>query len=195
MHYLKKKTFKRRFLSKEKLFVYLITTILITFMMYLSWAIKISRSTILFSSFPQLTWILTISALGGLPFAWRACCRRPIGETPKYIFQTYFSGFSLFLLLSLNAFEVYVYLFPDKIISYVTDYDVTFPGPPRGRSGRCKAGLLIKDLHTSRWIELCSSKEALKISDKRKQGMDGMWITTKVNELGTYIVKYEFTYK
>jgi hypothetical protein len=98
------------------------------------------------------------------------------------------------LTLSLNAFDAYVYLFPDKTISYTSDYDVSIPGPYRGRY-RCEAGVWLKDISTSRWIELCSSKEELKIGNKRQQGMDAVWVTARVNRVGSYIVDYQFIFK
>lgn len=101
-------------------------------------------------------------------------------------------GFCLGFILSLNCYDVCVYLFPDKVISYESEYDVVFPGPSIGKYGHCEAGLWLKDQNTSRWIQLCTNKEFLR--SHHKQGMTGVWVTARVNKIGSYIVKYEFIY-
>ena len=100
--------------------------------------------------------------------------------------------FCLGCVLSLYCYDVYVYLFPDKIIGYESEYEVVFPGPSRGKYGHCEAGIWLKDQNTTRWIQLCTNKEFLR--NHRKQGMTGVWVTARVNKIGTYIVKYEFIY-
>ncbi|HAH0308651.1 TPA: hypothetical protein ACIYV6_005231, partial [Escherichia coli] len=58
--------------------------------------------------------------------------------------------------------------------------------------GHCEAGLWLKVQNTSRWIQLCTNKEFLR--SHHKQGMAGVWVTARVNKIGSYIVKYEFIY-
>ena len=113
-------------------------------------------------------------------------------QTLKYFANTFLCGFSLGLVLSLNCYDIYVYLFPDKIIGYESEYEVVFPGPSRGKHGHCEAGLWLKDQNTNRWIQLCTNKEYL--HSHRKQGMTGVWVTARVNNIGSYIVNYEFIY-
>lgn len=95
-------------------------------------------------------------------------------------------------VLILNIFDVYVYLFPDEVITYTSEYEIVFPGPSRGKSGRCEAGLWVKDRHTNQWKQLCINQKIL--LTKRKQGMTKVMITARINQLGTYIVDYQFIY-
>ena len=46
---------------------------------------------------------------------------------------------------------------PGDIVHYESEYEIVYPGPSFSRSGRCEAGLLIKDLYTQRWIQLCTN--------------------------------------
>jgi len=193
--YFRKKRLMDRVFSKQNFFVVVIFGLLAAFVFYLGWGAGVSRRVVFFQTFPAFTWTISFSLIGGLFCAWRVFYRRPVGKTVKHMFEMFFCGFSLVFVLTMNIFDVYVYLFPKEVTRYITDYDVSFPGPSRGKSGRCEAGLWIKDLHTSRWIQLCSSKAELAVGEDHKQGMDGILVTTKINSIGTYIVNYEFTYK
>lgn len=67
----------------------------------------------------------------------------------------FLGGFVLGFLSIVNIFDVYVYLFPDDVINYTSDYEIVFPGPSKGKSSRCEAGLWIKDVHTGQFKQLC----------------------------------------
>lgn len=69
-----------------------------------------------------------------------------------------------------NIFDVYVYLFPDEVISYTSDYKIVFPGPSTGKSSRCEAGIWVKDVHTGQFKQLCTNREML----FKKEGKEWM---------------------
>ncbi|MFZ4833179.1 hypothetical protein [Rouxiella sp. Mn2063] len=193
--YFRKKRLMERIFTKNNGFVVVCFAFLAAYIAYLGWSSSISHRVVFFRSFPAFAWTLTVSLIGGLFFAWRGFYYRPVGKTAKHIFEMFFGGCALLFVLTMNMFDVYVYLFPKEVTSYVTDYDISFPGPSRGKNGRCEAGLWIKERHTSRWIQLCSSKAELAVGEHHKQGMDGVLVTAKINSIGTYIINYEFTYK
>ncbi|WP_036626174.1 hypothetical protein [Pantoea sp. AS-PWVM4] len=159
---------------------------------YTLWASSLSHNTILQKSVPEWITYISIGLFIGGVFFLHALYKRTFNKTLKYLFNAFIGGFCLGFALSLNCYDVYVYLFPDKVIGYESEYEVVFPGPSRGKHGHCEAGIWLKDQNTSRWIQLCTSKEYL--HSHRKQGMTGVWVTARVNNIGTYIVKYEFIY-
>lgn len=172
-------------------------TFFILFVFYISWASRISNNTILIKSDSEVK--LSLIVIGIMATAATISAAR-LASAPRtrndciFISSMFIAGGLVGLTLSLNAFDAYVYLFPDNTISYTSDYDVSIPGPYRGRY-RCEAGVWLKDIQTSRWIELCTSKEELKIGNKRQQGMDALWVTARVNHVGSYIVDYQFIFK
>lgn len=160
---------------------------------YMFWASSISHNTVLKKSVPEWkTYILSGLFMGVVILA-LACCRGTFNKNVKSLFNAFSGGFILGFVLSLNCYDVYVYLFPDKVIGYESEYEVVFPGPSRGKYGHCEAGLWLKDPNTSRWKQLCINKEYL--HSHRKQGMTGVWVTARVNNIGSYIVRYEFIYR
>lgn len=167
-------------------------TILGAWIWYMSWTTSISNYTILQESVPELTTYISVGVVIGALLVIRAFVVHAFNQTLKYFANTFLCGFSLGLVLSLNCYDIYVYLFPDKIIGYESEYEVVFPGPSRGKYGHCEAGLWLKDQNTNRWIQLCTNKEYL--HSHRKQGMTGVWVTARVNNIGSYIVCYEFIY-
>ncbi|SCM51478.1 hypothetical protein [Hafnia alvei] len=190
------KTNKNRHIKKDYEIIILIT-FFILFIFYISWASRISNNTILIKSDSEAK--LSLIVIGIMATAATIGAAR-LTSAPRtrndciFISSMFIAGGLVGLTLSLNAFDAYVYLFPDKTIYYISEYDVSIPGPYRGRY-RCEAGLRLKDIHTSRWIELCTSKEELKIGNKRQQGMDAVWVTARVNHVGSYIVDYQFIFK
>lgn len=177
---------------KRLLITAVIFSILGAWIWYMSWVSSISNNTILQKSVPEWKTYIYFGVLIGTLFVIRTFFVHAFNQTLKYFANVFFSGFFLGFLLSLNCYDIYVYLFPDKIISYESEYEVVFPGPSRGKHGHCEAGLWLKDQNTNRWIQLCTNKEYL--HSHRKQGMTGVWVTARVNKIGTYIVKYEFIY-
>ncbi|ADU72601.1 hypothetical protein [Pantoea sp. At-9b] len=159
---------------------------------YMLWASSISKNTILQKSVHE--WIVYISfgVFVGCVSLVYAFYQRTFNKTLKYLLNAFLGGLFFGFMLILNCYDVYVYLFPDKIIGYKSEYEVVFPGPSRGKHGHCEAGIWLKDQNTSRWIQLCTNKDYL--YSHRKQGMTGVWVTVRVNKIGTYIVKYEFIY-
>ncbi|KKI43539.1 hypothetical protein XK97_16130 [Obesumbacterium proteus] len=169
----------------------------ILFIFYISWASRISNNTILIKSGAEVK--LSFIAIGMMATTAGISAVR-LAAVPRnrndciFILSMFIAGGLIGLTLSLNALDAYVYLFPDKTIYYASEYDVSIPGPYRGRY-RCEAGVRLKDIHTSRWIELCTSKEELEIGNKRQQEMDAVWVTARVNRVGSYIVNYQFIFK
>ncbi|MEQ6967058.1 hypothetical protein [Pectobacterium polaris] len=180
-------------LSKGFLVTLLVLSIMLSIFWYMLWASQLSRRTILIESLPDFTIYLTFGIVLGLIFAGRALYSRSVKKKLKHMLEMFLYGFVLGFLSIVNIFDVYVYLFPDDVINYTSDYEIVFPGPSTGKSSRCEAGLWIRDVHTGQLKQLCTNREAL--FKKRRQGMDALWITARVNELGTYIVDYRFTYK
>lgn len=179
--------------SKNFVVLAAVMTILGLIMWYMLWASALSQSSVLIKTIPEYSLYLAFAAILGLIAAgWSAySAQRPIAIKP--LLNTFASGCCLGFIAILNSFSVYVYLFPEKVISYVSEYEVVFPGPARGKYGHCEAGLWIKDVNTAQWIKLCTNKNAL--YNHRKQGMDAVWVTARINKLGSYILNYEFIYK
>ncbi|WP_113632996.1 hypothetical protein DUT67_18215 [Pectobacterium peruviense] len=180
-------------LSKDFLVTLLALSIMLLIFWYMLWASNLSRSTILIKTLPDFALYLTFGIVLGLIFAVRALYSQSIKKKLKHMLEMFMGGFVLGFLLIVNIFDVYIYLFPDDVINYTSDYEIVFPGPSKGKSSRCEAGLWIKDVHTGQFKQLCTNRETL--FKKRRQGMDELWITARVNKLGTYIVDYRFTYK
>lgn len=100
-----------------------------------------------------------------------------------------FAGTAFFIgVLSLQLPSALVRYLPHHRIQYLTDYDISFPGPSRGKSGRCEMGLWIKDRHLNRWIQFCSSR-AWRTANCEK-GMDSVEVVEEVNRYGVRIVNY-----
>lgn len=180
-------------LSKDFFVIALALSIMLPIFWYMLWASHLSRRTILIEALPELTIYLTFGGILGFIFAVRAFYAQSAKKKIKHIFEMFSCGFVLGLLSIMNSFDVYVYLFPDDEIRYTSDYKIVFPGPSTGKSSRCEAGIWVKDVHTGQFKQLCTNREML--FKKRRQGMDELWITARINKLGTYIVDYRFTYK
>ncbi|MEQ9745790.1 hypothetical protein ABRQ05_15970 [Pectobacterium actinidiae] len=180
-------------LSKDFLVILLVLSIMLPIFWYMLWASNLSRRTILIETLPDFTIYLTFGIVLGLIFAVRALYSRSAKKKLKHMIEMFLGGFVLGFLSIVNIFDVYVYLFPDDEIRYTSDYKIVFPGPPKGKTSRCEAGLWIRDAHTDQLKQLCTNRETL--FKKRRQGMDELWITARINKLGTYIVDYRFTYK
>ncbi|VYT94962.1 hypothetical protein [Metakosakonia massiliensis] len=157
---------------------------------YLLWASHIGMRMVLMKSIPDWLTSITVGCIFGLIPAGRVAWFRPVGKTSGYIFQVFFGGFCLGLVLSLNIYDVWSYLSPGKIVHYDSEYEITFPGPAVARFSHCEAGLWIKDAPTRNWIQLCTNKKAL--ASGRKPGMNAVRVTARTNHLGSYIVDYQF---
>ncbi|ASN87014.1 hypothetical protein WBW39_07210 [Pectobacterium versatile] len=192
MHRLYKKAITY-LLSKDFLVTLLVLSIMLAIFWYMLWASQLSRRTILIEALPDFTIYLTFGIVSGIIFAGRAFYSRSVKKKLKHTLEMFLGGFVLGFLSIVNSFDVYVYLFPDDVINYTSDYEIVFPGPPKGKTSRCEAGLWIRDVHTGQLKQLCTSRETL--FKKRRQGMNELWVTARINKLGTYIVDYRFTYK
>ncbi|OON38491.1 hypothetical protein BTJ39_18755 [Izhakiella australiensis] len=93
---------------------------------------------------------------------------------------------SIFFLPLPDALVRYL---PGERVSYQTEFDYTFPGPSRGKSGRCEMGLKIKDKSLKRWIVVCSSRAWLDAHFQR--GMDRINVVEKVNRYGVQLESYQ----
>ncbi|WP_455926725.1 hypothetical protein [Pseudomonas capeferrum] len=161
--------------------------------LYMLWAVRIGTRTVLMPSVPEWTTYTLVGCLIGLIFAGRAIYYRPAGRSLKRVADSFVGGFCLGLGLSLNIYNVCTYLLPGELVHYESAYELNIPGRSFGRAGRCEAGLGFKDLKTERWIELCTTKSEL--DDRRKKGMNAVWVTAHSNKIGSYILGYEFIYK
>lgn len=102
----------------------------------MSWTTSISNYTILQKSVPEWTTYISVGVAIGALLVIRAFFVHAFNQTLKYFANTFLCGFCLGFVLSLNGYDIYVYLFPDKIIGYESEYEVVFPGPSRGKHGR-----------------------------------------------------------
>ena len=183
-------------------FVYTIIILGIAFLVfwYMAWTSALSRRTLLINSLPELTIYLASAGVVGFCFALWAFRKRPQSnplKLLKFIGERFIFGAFIGFFVPLNSFDVYVYLFPAKKVTYIAEYRLSFPGPQYGKSKRqrCEAGIWVKDPYTSRWIHLCSSKGEVHFGGARQRGMDDLKVTARVNALGTYIESYSFTWK
>ncbi|TDS96097.1 hypothetical protein EDF78_103567 [Rahnella sp. BIGb0236] len=170
--------------------------ILIGFLIYIFILIFSSRfrfTVFLFEWVPVLSTALSVAAGCSIVAAviMFATTRRR-----RKIFQEIIKPISFFFIFiglpALTYYDYYVWFLSDNTVRYVTEYDVTFPGPSRGKSGHCEAGLLIKDKTLNRWITLCSSKAQLQ--KEHKQGMDGIYVVENVSRYGIRLIDTEFTW-
>lgn len=142
---------------------------------------------------PQWLTSITIGCSIGVLFAGRVCYFRPIGKKPEYILEVFSGGFCLGLISSLGFFDVYCYFSPGELVTYTSDYKISYPGPFTGKFSRCEAGLWINDVHTHRSIQLCTSRSEL--YTQRMHTSDAVKVTARVNKFGSYIIKYTFITK
>ncbi|MGE8187684.1 hypothetical protein [Pseudomonas sp. NPDC086278] len=159
---------------------------------YIGWASSVSARTVLMPEIPEWSTYLLFSSITGLIAAIRTLYKRSGGKTAIQILNSFAGWFCLGFILSVNSYAAAAYLLPGEIISYKSSYELRYPGPSRGRFGRCEAGLWIEDPSTNRWIELCTNKMDL---DKNiKQGMKLVWVSAHTNKIGSYIMSYTFIY-
>ena len=184
--------FGKTIFSRSNIMVGIISLVLGLWFWYMIWASSLSHRIVLMKFVPEWMVYITTGAVVGIICAGRAAYWRPVGKTPKYVFEMFFGGFCLGFVCVLNIFDVQVYIFSNKIINYESEYEVVFPGPAVGKFSHCEAGLWIKDLHTNRWMQLCTTKKDLYLN--RKSGMNRVWVTARVNNLGSYISDYKFIY-
>lgn len=180
--------------SKSKRIVLTVVVFLLfgAWLYYVGWASKISARTVLMPEIPEWSTYLLISSITGLTAAIRTFYQRPGRKTAVQALNSFTGWFCLGFILSLNGYATAAYLLPGEIVSYKSSYELRYPGPPRGKFGRCEAGLWIEDQSTNRWIELCTNKMDL---DKNiQQGMQFVWVSACTNKIGSYIMKYNFIY-
>jgi hypothetical protein len=132
---------------------------------------------------------VTISALFGLVGAIFTAFRCPGRDALKHITKAFGSCFFMIFITSWYGYDMYVYFYPDKVVSYDTEYKVVHPGPSKGKYGRCEAGLKIKDKHTGYWFNICYSDNNLGKDRIRDYGE--VWVKTRVNEAGSYLESYK----
>ena len=150
---------------------------------YLFWAVGISARTILMPEIPELTTYLLIGTLFGVVFAGLTI---RAGKATKSAIESFLGGFCVGLICSINIYDVSVYLLPGEVVSYESEYEVTYRGP----SKYCEAGLWINDPNTHRRIELCTNKKELE--ERIGRGIYAVWVTAHTNKLGSYIIGYTF---
>ncbi|HBV39053.1 MAG TPA: hypothetical protein DEF05_05035 [Erwinia sp.] len=98
--------------------------------------------------------------------------------------------YSVFMIgvFSLQLPSALVRYLPHQRLQYLTEYDVSFPGPSHGKSGRCEMGLWLKDRHLNRWIQFCSSRAWIAANCER--GMDRIEVVEEANQYGVRVVNY-----
>ncbi|MGN5290205.1 hypothetical protein [Aeromonas sp. 11P] len=150
---------------------------------------KLSDKTLIADWVPESLTYITISALFGLVGAIVTAFRCSRRNALKYIAKAFGNCFFMMLITSWYGYDMYVYYYPDKVVSYDTEYKVVHPGPSKGKYGRCEAGLKIKDKHTGHWFDLCYSDSELDKAQIRNYGE--VWVKTRVNEAGSYLESYK----
>lgn len=93
----------------------------------------------------------------------------------------------------LTLCEQYVYLFPARTTTYVTDYELAKPGPSDVKGKACELGLRIRDPQRQGWIELCSSGAALK-QQGYDESMARIRVQAEMNAAGVRILDTRFVY-
>lgn len=149
----------------------------------------LSDNTVIADSVPELLTYITISALFGLVGAIFTAFRCPSRDALKHITKAFSYCFFMMFISSWSGYDMYVYFYPDTIISYDTEYKVVHPGPSKGKSGNCEAGLKIKDKHTGNWFNICYSNN--KLGKERIRDYGEVWVKTRVNEAGSYLESYK----
>jgi len=184
--------------GRAKSYIHLAIVILIMclWFAYMVWGVRLERRTVLMEFVPEWTTYFAVGVVVGVIFAARAIYVTYIwssGQPSGKILESFASGFCLGFVCSLNIYAVLVYLLPGKIIQYESAYEIRYPGPSHGRSGSCEAGLWLRDTNTQSWIQLCTSKSEL--HDQMKLGANALWVTAYTNQIGSYILDYEFITK
>ena len=150
---------------------------------------NLSDKTLIADLVPESLTYITISALFGLVGAIVTSFLCPGRNALKYIAKAFGSCFFMMFITSLYGYDMYIYFYPDKVVSYDTEYKVVHPGPSKGKYGRCEAGLKIKDKYTGLWFDLCYSDSELGKAQIRNYGE--VWVKTRVNEAGSYLESYK----
>lgn len=178
--------------NKSGLVIILLLSFLLLgcFLAYIIWVSMISMRTVLMNSVPEWLTYITIGSIFGLIFSGRATYYRPIGKTSNYVIERFWVGFSCGFILSLGIYDVFVFMSKGNVITYEAAYEITYPGPGKGRFGHCEAGLWFKDYNTKRWIQLCTNKKALQAAGE--PGADAVRVSAHSNEIGSYIIDYSF---
>lgn len=169
----------------------LLVIILVYWTSYVLWAKGIVDSIVLKESVPESDWVLFISfsLLTGLVLMgiFYLCFNLEL----EFYVKIFAIGAGLGFASIETSSECYVYFFPDRVIGYESEYRVTFPGPIKKKlRGSCEAGLWIKDQNTNRWFHLCTTEAYLR--DHHQRGTTKVWVTARINNIGSYIMSYEF---
>lgn len=173
---------------------WLAITLFFSYLALMFFSFRFRFSVFLYNWVPQWTTALTVGAIGGLWCTWKSIPRLRIENKPHSdMMEPFLGGMCFFGMLGLMYYDYVVWFFPEKTVSYITDYNITVPGPSRGKSGQCEAGLKIKDQTLGYWITLCSSKKELQ--QRRKPGMDGIYVVEQINHYGIRLISNEFTNK
>jgi hypothetical protein len=163
------------------------------FLYYAGWASRISARTVLRPEIPEWTTYLLIGFMTGLVALTRTRLKRSEGKTALPSLNSFMGGFCLGFIFSINIYATATYILPGEVINYESAFEITYPGPASGKSSHCEAGLWITDAGTDRRVALCASKANL---DKdMKRGMKTVWVNTRTNKIGSYIIGYTFIYK
>ncbi|NDJ57822.1 hypothetical protein GWD52_12615 [Enterobacteriaceae bacterium 4M9] len=151
---------------------------------------RLTRQVYLFD--PVLSWLIpaTAAGIGGLLAALMVFMGRTQYRSTKDMLQAFGGAACLCFMLSLNTPECYVLMRDGLQTEYAAHWQIVHPGPSRGKSGRCEAGLRINSQSLNRALTLCTTDK--EIARLRKPGMNSLLITEKVTSTGVQLLAYRF---
>lgn len=151
---------------------------------------RLTRQVYLFD--PVLAWLIpiTVAGIGGLLAALMVFMGRTRYRSTKDMLQAFGGAAVLCFMLSINTPEGYILMRDGQHIEYDAHWKIVHPGPSRGKSGRCEAGLRIESQSLNRTIELCTSDK--EITRQRAPGMDVLRVTEKITSTGVQLLAYRF---
>ncbi len=152
--------------------------------------IRLTRQVYLFD--PVLAWLipLTAAGIGGLLAALMVFMGRTRYRSTKDMLQAFGGAACLCLMLAWNTPQAYILMRDGQHIEYDANWRLVHPGPSRGKSGRCEAGLQIDSTSLNRTITLCTTDND--IARQRAPGMDALRVTEKVTSTGVQLLAYRF---
>lgn len=176
---------------KRVILITLLFILLGLFILHFFFFMKISHRVIVSLPISDLIISLAFSGFMALIFSFRR--KQLINKSLKKRIDQYCHRFfciacSCFIITA-PLFDYYVYLYPKETHTFLTDYEITIPGPRTARFSRCDKGIKIQDHYTSQRFFLCFNDK--KYSDYNSQAL----VTVQSNILGSYLVNYDISPK
>lgn len=174
---------------KKAILITLIFILFGLFILYAFFFIKISHRIIV--SLPISDFIISLAFSGLVAFIFSFRCKPLVNKSIKKRINQYCHRFltmaCLCFAITAPLFDYYVYLFPKETKTYLTDYEITVPGPHIGRFSRCDKGIKIQDHYTSKSFFLCFDSK--KYAYYNTQAL----VTVQSNAVGSYLVNYDIS--